>query len=206
MGHLTHEEFNKLMTGKQQKSAQGAHHHRAECECEICYPLAKSPITCRMCGDSASDHGPLGRCMKGPQLTFFMPSTSPGDIEYDALTQLDKKLSEEGLKINPQQVCRICNSLFPSNLRYCPKCSPPGARAEDEVFLVDVVNHPAHYGGDTVYEAKKVIRAWDLTYNMGSAAAYICRAGKKDGNSNIQDLRKAVWHIQDEITHLENNG
>ena len=29
------------------------------------------------------------------------------------------------------------------------------------------------------------------------------RAGLKDGNSDIQDLQKAIWYIQDEIKRLE---
>jgi hypothetical protein len=32
---------------------------------------------------------------------------------------------------------------------------------------------------------------------------YLWRAGLKEGNSNVQDLRKAVWYIQDEIKKLE---
>lgn len=41
------------------------------------------------------------------------------------------------------------------------------------------VNHPAHYGGDTVYEAIKVIEAWDLGFCLGNVIKYICRHGKK---------------------------
>jgi hypothetical protein len=32
------------------------------------------------------------------------------------------------------------------------------------------------------------------------------RAGLKDGNSNTQDLRKAVWYLQDEIKRIEGEG
>lgn len=31
------------------------------------------------------------------------------------------------------------------------------------------VDHPAHYGGDTTYEAIKVIEAWDLDFCLGNA-------------------------------------
>lgn len=59
------------------------------------------------------------------------------------------------------------------------------------------VNHPAHYGGDTTYETIKVIEAWGLGFNLGSALKYVSRADAK-GNP-IQDLEKAVWYLQREI-------
>ena len=61
-----------------------------------------------------------------------------------------------------------------------------------------LVNHPEHYGGKkNLYEAIKVIEAWDLNFNLGNVVKYISRAGKKD---NIkQDLEKALWYLKREI-------
>lgn len=59
------------------------------------------------------------------------------------------------------------------------------------------INHPQHYGGDTVYEAIKVIEAWDLGFNLGNTVKYISRAGKKD--ALIQELEKARWYLDREI-------
>ena len=43
------------------------------------------------------------------------------------------------------------------------------------------VSHPSHYGGkNNPYEARKVIKAWGLNFNLGNVAKYISRAGKKD--------------------------
>lgn len=65
------------------------------------------------------------------------------------------------------------------------------------------VDHPAHYGGkDNPYEAIKVIRAWKLGFALGNAVKYISRAGKKSGESAIDDLRKAVWYLNSEIEEL----
>ena len=63
----------------------------------------------------------------------------------------------------------------------------------------DPVNHPAHYkvGG---IETIDFIEAKKLNYNMGNAVKYISRADHK-GNKK-QDLEKAVWYIQREITQL----
>lgn len=68
----------------------------------------------------------------------------------------------------------------------------------------EAVNHPAHYGGDTVYEAIKVIEAWDLGFCLGNAIKYIARAGKK-GDNALEDLKKARWYLDRFIRKLEGN-
>lgn len=65
------------------------------------------------------------------------------------------------------------------------------------------VDHPSHYGGDTVYEAIKVIEAWGLGFKLGNAVKYISRAGKKDASKTVEDLKKAVWYLEKEIAALE---
>jgi hypothetical protein len=70
----------------------------------------------------------------------------------------------------------------------------------------DNVNHPNHYGGDTVYETIKVIRAWDMGFNLGNAIKYLSRAGKKDASKEIEDLEKAIFYINDEIKFLKTGG
>lgn len=65
----------------------------------------------------------------------------------------------------------------------------------------EAVNHPPHYGGDTVYETIKVIEAWDLGFCLGNVVKYISRAGKKD--NEIQELKKAEWYLKRRIEKLE---
>lgn len=65
----------------------------------------------------------------------------------------------------------------------------------------DAVNHPPHYGGDTTYEAIKVIEAWGLDFHLGNAVKYICRAGKK--GDEIEDLKKAQFYLARRIANLE---
>lgn len=66
----------------------------------------------------------------------------------------------------------------------------------------EAVNHPDHYGGkDNPYEAIKVIEAWGLGFNLGNTAKYISRAGKKA--RHIEDLKKARWYLDREISNLE---
>jgi hypothetical protein len=70
----------------------------------------------------------------------------------------------------------------------------------------DQVNHPAHYGGDSPYEAIKVIEAWELDFCLGNAVKYISRAGKKDPSKTLEDLKKAQWYLARKIQQLEQPG
>lgn len=66
----------------------------------------------------------------------------------------------------------------------------------------DNVNHPKHYTSDpSGVECIEITR--HCNFNIGNAIKYLWRAGLKDGNSDIQDLQKAIWYIQDEIKRLE---
>jgi hypothetical protein len=67
------------------------------------------------------------------------------------------------------------------------------------------VNHPEHYGGaSNVYEAIKVIDAWNLGFSLGNTVKYISRAGKKDPKKEIEDLKKALFYLEHHIKTLEN--
>jgi hypothetical protein len=66
----------------------------------------------------------------------------------------------------------------------------------------EAVSHPQHYGGDTTYEAIKVIQAWGAGFEVGSALKYLCRAGKKPGADYIEDLEKAQFYLQAEIDRV----
>jgi hypothetical protein len=69
----------------------------------------------------------------------------------------------------------------------------------------EAVDHPLHYGGaDNPYEAIKVIEAWQLDFNLGNAAKYICRAGKK--GDALEDLRKSRWYLERAIKNLETSA
>ena len=66
----------------------------------------------------------------------------------------------------------------------------------------DVVNHPKHYTSDpSGVECIQVTR--HRNFNIGNALKYLWRAGLKDSNPQTQDLRKAIWYIEDEIKRLE---
>jgi hypothetical protein len=66
------------------------------------------------------------------------------------------------------------------------------------------IDHPSHYGGDTTYEAIKVIEAWGLNFSLGCVVKYLVRAKHK--GVEIQDLKKAAWYLNREIERLEHEG
>ena len=68
--------------------------------------------------------------------------------------------------------------------------------------MADNINHPKHYGGeDDLYEAIKVVEAWNLNFHLGNVVKYISRAGKK--GDVLEDLKKARWYLDREITNRQ---
>lgn len=67
-------------------------------------------------------------------------------------------------------------------------------------MINDSVDHPIHYNQHpTGVECIDIIE-W-LTFNIGNAMKYLWRAEYKSANP-IEDLEKAIWYIQREITRL----
>jgi hypothetical protein len=64
----------------------------------------------------------------------------------------------------------------------------------------DMVNHPPHYTW-----LPHGLEAIDITeqfnFNLGNALKYVIRSRHK--GSEVQDLKKARWYIDREITRLE---
>ena len=83
----------------------------------------------------------------------------------------------------------------------------PNDKAHD-----DKVNHPSHY---TWLKDLCGIEVIDITrhmdFNLGNSIKYILRSGHKkeegytDKQKTIEDLKKAIWYLNDEIKMLENN-
>lgn len=75
--------------------------------------------------------------------------------------------------------------------------------------MEDNVNHPSHY---TWLKEKCGVEVLDITrhmdFDLGNAIKYILRAGHKsdasmsDKDKTIEDLKKAVFYINDKINML----
>lgn len=65
------------------------------------------------------------------------------------------------------------------------------------------LNQPDYYGGDSPYEALKIIFHFNMSFCLGNVLKYIIRAGKKDPSKEIEDLKKAKVYLEREIERLE---
>ena len=67
---------------------------------------------------------------------------------------------------------------------------------------MDPVNNPPHYTHPSGIECIRVTE--HLNFCIGNAVKYLWRAGRK--GDAVQDLRKAVWYIEREISRLQNTA
>jgi hypothetical protein len=68
----------------------------------------------------------------------------------------------------------------------------------------DMVNNPSHYGGkDNVYEVIKIIEHYNLDFHIGNLVKYVIRAGKKNPEKELEDLKKARFYLDRKIENLE---
>lgn len=74
--------------------------------------------------------------------------------------------------------------------------------SSDLKVSVDQVNHPQHYTADpSGVECIQITR--HRNFNIGNAIKYLWRAGLKNEDKHIEDLKKAIFYINDEIKRLE---
>lgn len=64
------------------------------------------------------------------------------------------------------------------------------------------VNHPQHYNvHPSGVECIEVVR--HMNFNLGNVVKYLWRAGIKNTQVPLQDLKKAAWYLNDEIERRE---
>lgn len=66
----------------------------------------------------------------------------------------------------------------------------------------DEINHPAHYTAGSIEVIDFLESGWEFPFHLANAIKYICRAGRKDKNALVTDLKKAVWYINRYIEYL----
>ena len=59
---------------------------------------------------------------------------------------------------------------------------------------------PAHYTRGSI-EVWDFIRDQQLNYHLGNAIKYICRAGFKSPDTKVEDLKKAIHYLENELLH-----
>lgn len=72
----------------------------------------------------------------------------------------------------------------------------------DLVVADDPVTHPSHYTSDpSGIECLQITR--HRNFNIGNAIKYLWRAGIKNEATQIEDLKKAIFYIEDEIRRIQ---
>ena len=66
----------------------------------------------------------------------------------------------------------------------------------------DNVNYPSHYTDGNI-EVMDFIEDKQLNFAKGNVIKYVSRAGKKDPNKELEDLKKAMWYLNREIERLK---
>lgn len=124
---------------------------------------------------------------------------------------------------NCSNVCIKCGSYTQRIL--CNKCSP--IKQEEDYNMITViceickkeithppcdcgislekkeqVDHPKHYNHGKI-EVIDALEDWDLGFHLGNVVKYVSRAGRKSDDTEIEDLRKALWYLQRRISMLE---
>jgi hypothetical protein len=64
-----------------------------------------------------------------------------------------------------------------------------------------VTKSPAHYTRGSI-EIWDFIRDQQLNYHLGNAIKYICRAGYKSPSTKVEDIKKAIHYLENELSHL----
>ena len=74
--------------------------------------------------------------------------------------------------------------------------------------MADVINHPQHYTLGKI-EVIGFIEDKGLNFNLGNVVKYVARAGHKKSSGKsmdakaLEDLKKAQWYLNREISSRE---
>jgi hypothetical protein len=93
--------------------------------------------------------------------------------------------------------CVSCGAEIPEGRLVCQVCEAKANKTPDPI--------KPNYYNDTKITPFDVIDDWGLNFYLGNAVKYIKRAGKKAGNSRLQDLKKIREYIDHEIRAEEVN-
>lgn len=101
----------------------------------------------------------------------------------DKIDKLDERMNKLD-KIVKDKVCTIkpCKNME----------NPTPGCAKGEIH--DSVNHPSHYT-DGKYETIDFIEEYGMVTHIGNTIKYTSRAGKKDEDAYIEDLKKGLWYL-----------
>jgi len=66
------------------------------------------------------------------------------------------------------------------------------------------VDHPRHYNKGSI-EVIDFIEDQEMNFNLGNVVKYVSRAGVKYPSKYVEDLSKALWYLEREISSAKKN-
>lgn len=66
----------------------------------------------------------------------------------------------------------------------------------------DPINHPSHYADGWSNGAEIIDITEHLNFNRGNALKYLARAGRKNVDTELEDLLKAQWYVNREVERV----
>jgi hypothetical protein len=102
----------------------------------------------------------------------------------------------------PCSVCSWSNKWVDINV-FKPDTKQIREWDDNDAFVVknnDVINSPQHYTKGN-FEVIDVIEDWDLNFRLANSIKYIAR--HKHKGKPLEDLKKALWYLEREISKWE---
>jgi len=180
--------------------------------------------TCQTLGLSRVIRAPIHIPTQPPKAYVYRPFNGPEMVLNPADVAIHYPYSDEGYVVSPAdgeinitnndpenwkqeatgpyipkgfQDVFTAEAIFRSGITDLPEVKKESAFKE----MADAINHPSHY---THYKGVEVIDITEqLNFNRGNAVKYISRAGFKNEDTEIQDLEKAKWYVEREMSRVE---
>lgn len=162
----------------------------------------------KLCSSTPCEKCPLF----GERWDHYLSNCPSGCLWISGATEeeLDRALQlfeDYYAKYRTVNTCVSCGAEIPEGRQVCSDCEVKGndiqlkndisTLREEYERKTDPIK-PEYYN-DTKITPFDVIDDWGLNFYLGNAVKYIKRAGKKAGNSRLQDLKKIREYIDHEI-------
>lgn len=124
-------------------------------------------------------------------LLYTLWNATKGTISIMNEIDVDSLAISDGATIK-RNVANTLNATVKKNDVNVPKQTNEKSNA---------VNHPSYYQGKI--EVIDFIDDKNLGFNLGNCVKYISRAGKKNPEKFLEDLEKARWYLNREISRIK---
>ena len=69
-------------------------------------------------------------------------------------------------------------------------------------YIMKELKKPEHYQTNSI-DVIDLCNEYNINFNLGNVIKYCCRAGKKENESTLKDLKKAKDYLDRQIKYLE---